>query len=131
MSTSIPADAAVSAKFSAFTVVDVDYKTIDGVGIPASILTPKNAKPGKHPLIVRWHGGCLVTGHRLFPDWYSDRLILLLIRTDSIQDGNMAPSIRTQVRRHHRNTRLPPFTRSLRSRHPGRRQGLLQLAIQA
>jgi cephalosporin-C deacetylase-like acetyl esterase len=67
--TPIPADMAISAKFAAFNIVDVNYKTVNGVAIPASILIPKDIKPGKHPLLVRWHGGCLITGHRMFPEW--------------------------------------------------------------
>ena len=67
----IPADMAVAAKFSAFNVIDANYKEVNGVGIPASILVPKDAGTGVHPLLVRWHGGCLITGHRMFPDWVS------------------------------------------------------------
>jgi cephalosporin-C deacetylase-like acetyl esterase len=67
----IPADMAVAAKFSAFNVVDVNYKEVNGVGIPASILVPKEARTGVHPVLVRWHGGCFITGHRMFPDWVS------------------------------------------------------------
>jgi cephalosporin-C deacetylase-like acetyl esterase len=65
----IPADMAVSVKFAAFNIVDVHYKTVNGVAVPASILIPKDIRPGKHPLLVRWHGGCLITGHRMFPEW--------------------------------------------------------------
>lgn len=67
----IPADMAVAAKFNAFNVIDVNYKEVNGVKIPASILVPKDIKSGAHPLLVRWHGGCLITGHRMFPDWVS------------------------------------------------------------
>ena len=65
----IPADMAVASKFSAFNVTDVNYKEVNGVGIAASILTPKDARLGAHPVLVRWHGGCFITGHRMFPDW--------------------------------------------------------------
>ena len=67
----IPADMAVAPKFSAFNVTDVNYKEVNGVGIAASILTPKDARSGTHPVLVRWHGGCFITGHRMFPDWAS------------------------------------------------------------
>lgn len=70
-STPIPADMAVATKFSAFNVVDVNYKEVNGVRIPASILIPKDAQTGPHPVLVRWHGGCLITGHRMYPDWVS------------------------------------------------------------
>ena len=67
----IPADMAVSAKFSAFNVIDANYTEVHGVAIPTSILIPKDIQPGTHPVLVRWHGGCLITGHRLYPDWVS------------------------------------------------------------
>jgi hypothetical protein len=67
----IPADMAVSDKFSAFNLIDANYKEVHGVAIPASILIPKDAQPGAHPVLVRWHGGCFITGHRLYPDWVS------------------------------------------------------------
>lgn len=67
----IPADMAVSAKFSAFNLIDVNYKEVHSVAIPASILIPKDTQAGTHPVLVRWHGGCLITGHRLYPDWVS------------------------------------------------------------
>ena len=69
--TQIPADMAVSSRFSDFNVVDVNYKEVNGTLIPASILIPKDIKPGKHPILVRWHGGCLITGHRMYPEWVS------------------------------------------------------------
>lgn len=68
----IPADMAVSTKFSAFNVIDANYKQINGVAIPASILVSKDVQPGIHPVLVRWHGGGLFTGHRMYPDWVSD-----------------------------------------------------------
>ena len=70
----IPADMAVGAKFSAFNVIDVDYKKVRDVSIQASILVPKHIQPGTHPVLVRWHGGCLITGHRMYPDWVSSSL---------------------------------------------------------
>lgn len=65
----IPADMAVSPKFAAFNLVDFNYKEVNGTAVPASILIPKDIKPGAHPVLVRWHGGCLITGHRFFPEW--------------------------------------------------------------
>ena len=60
----------VSSVFDPFNVIDVNYKEVNGTLIPASILIPKNAKSGKHAVTVRWHGGGLATGHRLYADWY-------------------------------------------------------------
>ncbi|KAF2722340.1 alpha/beta-hydrolase, partial [Polychaeton citri CBS 116435] len=68
-------------KLSAFKILDsVPYKQLaDGQTIPTSILIPKkNFSPEQHsklPIIVRWHGGGLITGHRLFPDWMPDFIL--------------------------------------------------------
>ncbi|WPH04172.1 Hypothetical protein R9X50_00706000 [Acrodontium crateriforme] len=59
-----------SPKFAAFDIVDVDYKKVNNTPIPASILIPKTIRPGTHPVIIHWHGGALITGHRIYPDWY-------------------------------------------------------------
>lgn len=49
-----------------FGTAEVNYKTIRDTGIPVSIWFPKlGAKQQKCPIIVRWHGGGLVTGSRL------------------------------------------------------------------
>lgn len=63
-------DASIAAKYDGFNIVTVDYKQVNGIGIPASILIPNDIEPGHHPVSVRWHGGCFVTGQRLFADWY-------------------------------------------------------------
>ena len=65
----IPADMAVSPKFKAYNLIDIEYKAVDGISIPATVLVPKDVNPGKHPVLVRWHGGCLITGHRMYPEW--------------------------------------------------------------
>lgn len=61
--------ATVSSKFDAFNVKNVVYKELNKHEIPASVLIPKDAQPGKHPVMVRWHGGGFVTGERLFDEW--------------------------------------------------------------
>jgi acetyl esterase/lipase len=53
-------------KLSPFDAHDVAYKTVKSTPIEATILLPKATKPGKHPILVRWHGGFLVTGARMF-----------------------------------------------------------------
>ena len=52
-------------RFSTFLVKDVTYKTVSSTPIEATILIPKDAKPGKHPVLVRWHGGSIMFGYRL------------------------------------------------------------------
>lgn len=54
-------------RFGAFTVHNIAYKTVNSTPIETTILIPKSTKPGKHPLLVRWHGGFLIAGSRLQP----------------------------------------------------------------
>jgi len=57
-------------RFVNFNTTDCTYKTIDDHAIKCTVLTPKTAVTGKRPVIVRWHGGFLFTGARMFPDWW-------------------------------------------------------------
>ncbi|KAK8224307.1 Alpha/Beta hydrolase protein [Phyllosticta capitalensis] len=57
--------------FADFHIHHVAYKTVDGQPIETSILVPKDAAPGPRPTIVRWHGGGLVTGARLYTPWFA------------------------------------------------------------
>ncbi|KAK7532020.1 Alpha/Beta hydrolase protein [Phyllosticta citribraziliensis] len=57
--------------FADFHVHHVAYKTVDGQPIETSILVPRDAAPGPRPTIVRWHGGGLVTGARLYTPWFA------------------------------------------------------------
>lgn len=54
-------------KFNRVKGFDVIYKHVDHIDIFASILIPTNLKPGIYPVAVRWHGGFLITGSRLYP----------------------------------------------------------------
>lgn len=64
--------AAFASAFPAFQVTNTSYKSVQGVPIPTSLLIPKTLQPSRHrhPVIVRWHGGCFITGHRLLPRWF-------------------------------------------------------------
>lgn len=55
-------------KFDPFTTKDAYYKEVNGVRIPVSVLYSKDAQGGKRPVMVRWHGGGLVTGRRDFAE---------------------------------------------------------------
>jgi acetyl esterase/lipase len=63
------ATALVSPKFSNFTITTTPYKIVNGQEIPVHVFTPKTIKPGKAPLLARFHGGFLITGAALFPDF--------------------------------------------------------------
>ncbi|KAE8374455.1 Alpha/Beta hydrolase protein [Aspergillus bertholletiae] len=68
-------------KYSAFHTVKATYKTsIDGnCSITADILIPRNLRDTHHqgprPVIVRIHGGFLVTGSSLYPPWFSNWIL--------------------------------------------------------
>jgi hypothetical protein len=53
-------DTTAATRFDSFDVYRTPYKTIGDHKIEAGILVPKNLKPGKHPLVVKFHGGGLV-----------------------------------------------------------------------
>ena len=52
-------------KFTPFQIHGTSYKVVNGHPIGVDILVPKDLDPGtkKCPLIVRFHGGCLVGNH--------------------------------------------------------------------
>ncbi|KAK3112915.1 hypothetical protein LTR53_010309 [Teratosphaeriaceae sp. CCFEE 6253] len=80
--------AAASPKFAPFSITDITYKTVAGTPIKASILIAKSTlnKPtqNKRPLNVRFHGGFLVTGSRLFADWYPSFVLDLCLLHDAV-----------------------------------------------
>ncbi|KAK8133289.1 hypothetical protein PG999_001462 [Apiospora kogelbergensis] len=55
-------------KLSSFDKLDVTYATVNSQPLQATVLTPKGLRdksPGKYPVLVHWHGGGFVVGHRL------------------------------------------------------------------
>jgi cephalosporin-C deacetylase-like acetyl esterase len=48
-------------RFESFHVYRTCYKKIGDHEIEVGILVPKDLKPGKHPLMVKFHGGGLVS----------------------------------------------------------------------
>ncbi|QIW96716.1 hypothetical protein AMS68_002234 [Peltaster fructicola] len=79
----IPGDS-IAAKYAGFEIIDVAYKRVTGTDVPASILLPKGLKAGRTPVTVHWHGGGLVVGQRLFPDWYADWVLDLTLEHNAI-----------------------------------------------
>lgn len=58
-----------SPKYSAFNVSTTTYKIVNGQDIDLSVLIPKTVHTGTRPIIAHFHGGFLITGHALYPDW--------------------------------------------------------------
>ncbi|KAH7392776.1 Alpha/Beta hydrolase protein [Pyrenochaeta sp. MPI-SDFR-AT-0127] len=73
-----------STRFSSFDIYTTAYKRIGHNNIDVSILIPKTLKPGKHPLFVKFHGGGLITGDALYPDWFANYLVNFIHRTNAI-----------------------------------------------
>lgn len=72
------------AQLDAFRRQEVSYKQLDGHDFQASILVPKDVRQGTCPLIVRWHGGGLVNGHRLYTEWLPPYIITHAVRSQAI-----------------------------------------------
>ncbi|MCJ1432527.1 hypothetical protein MMC27_001884 [Xylographa pallens] len=80
---SAPSSKATSpAKFDPFIIHRTSYKTVNDHPIGVDILIPKDIKTGKRPLVVRFHGGFLVSGASLFP-WFFPSWILEFVSVQS------------------------------------------------
>jgi len=73
-----------SPKFSRFTITTTPYKIVNGQEIPVHVFIPKQLKAGKSPLIVRFHGGFLITGAALFPDFSAEWALDYCIQHNAI-----------------------------------------------
>ncbi|EKG18772.1 hypothetical protein MPH_03998 [Macrophomina phaseolina MS6] len=61
--------------FKGFKIFDVTYKVVKSHAIQTSLLVPRTACKGPRPVIVRFHGGGLVSGTRLYAPWFSSYLL--------------------------------------------------------
>ncbi|KAI9816279.1 MAG: hypothetical protein M1827_001881 [Pycnora praestabilis] len=59
-----------SPKYAKFDIVETTYKLVDDQPIKAYLFTPKNIHAGKHPVLVKFHGGFLITGSSLYAEWF-------------------------------------------------------------
>ncbi|KAE8138375.1 Alpha/Beta hydrolase protein [Aspergillus pseudotamarii] len=77
-------------KYSAFHIINTGYKaSIDGNShITADILIPHTLRDtqyqGPRPVIVRIHGGFLVTGSSLYPPWFSSWILEYALLNNAI-----------------------------------------------
>lgn len=58
-------------KYSRFSVSTTVYKTVNGQDIDLGVMIPKATHSGPRPILVRFHGGFLVLGHAMYPDWFA------------------------------------------------------------
>lgn len=64
-----------TSKFSGFSRRDLVYSCVNGHDILATVLTPKELQdqpPCQYPVLVHWHGGGFVLGHRMYAPWWPD-----------------------------------------------------------
>lgn len=54
-------DTTAETRLDSFHVYRTPYKHVGSHAIEVGILVPKDLKPGKHPLIAKFHGGGLVS----------------------------------------------------------------------
>ncbi|KIY03564.1 uncharacterized protein Z520_00255 [Fonsecaea multimorphosa CBS 102226] len=70
-----------SPKYSSFTILETTYKVVSNHAInvytliPKTVLSSTSPSPSPRPIIVKFHGGFLITGTALYADWFSDWLV--------------------------------------------------------
>ena len=78
------------SRFAPFKRIDLPYRIINGVPllatilIPAQISTSPRSDDKKSPVMVRWHGGGFVVGHRMYEQWFAQWLLDLALDHDAI-----------------------------------------------
>ena len=63
----------ISSKFDLFDKVDLTFKYVNDHPLEATILIPQilQSRPqADYPILVNWHGGGFVVGHRMYEGWY-------------------------------------------------------------
>ncbi|KAJ7583862.1 Alpha/Beta hydrolase protein [Mycena floridula] len=73
-----------SEKFAPFNIFTATYKTVHDHIIQADVLIPKSISPARYPVIVSFHGGGLVLGARLIPDWFAQWYIDYALKHSAI-----------------------------------------------
>ncbi|OQV01702.1 hypothetical protein CLAIMM_07007 [Cladophialophora immunda] len=76
-----------SPKYSAFTVLETAYKVVDNhhpihvyTLIPKALPSPRTPRP----VLVKFHGGFLMTGTALYPDWFAGWLVAYALRHGAV-----------------------------------------------
>src|SRR6187402_2017808 len=59
------------SRFEPFNITSHPYKIVNDQEINLYVIIPKNVHTGKRPVLVHFHGGFLVLGEAMFPDWCS------------------------------------------------------------
>ncbi|KAI4718596.1 alpha/beta-hydrolase [Aureobasidium sp. EXF-10727] len=73
-----------TSKYTDFDQKDFVYKTVNNHEISTTVLIPKTIQPGKHPLLVHFHGGFLICGSKLYEEWHATWTIQLAAQKNAI-----------------------------------------------
>ncbi|KAH6089888.1 hypothetical protein HBI65_169100 [Parastagonospora nodorum] len=73
-----------ATRFDSFDVYKTSYKKVGEHEIEANVLVPKDIKPGKCPVMIKWHGGGLTAGTALYPNWFAAYFVPFLHRNNAI-----------------------------------------------
>jgi acetyl esterase/lipase len=63
------------SKFDSFDRLDLAFASVNGHKLEATILTPEKLQEkasGIYPVLVYWHGGGFIVGHRMYEPWWSN-----------------------------------------------------------
>ncbi|KAH1493747.1 hypothetical protein KXV92_006954 [Aspergillus fumigatus] len=71
-------------KLSGFDLIQTHYKQIRDHAIRADFIIPKSTFTGKRPVIVRFHGGGLITGDSLLMEWFPIWLLQLAKKHNAV-----------------------------------------------
>lgn len=62
-------------KFAGFSRRDLVYSCINGHDLLVTVMTPEvlQERPlSQYPVLIHWHGGGFITGHRAYAPWWPD-----------------------------------------------------------
>ncbi|MCJ1299986.1 hypothetical protein MMC08_002780 [Hypocenomyce scalaris] len=68
----------MDTKFAGFSRRDLVYSCINGHDLLVAVLTPEiiqERPPAQYPVLVHWHGGGFITGHRTYAPWWPNCLV--------------------------------------------------------
>ncbi|EAW13532.1 putative polyketide synthase [Aspergillus clavatus NRRL 1] len=77
----------MTSKFDPFDRVDLTYKVIHNQPLIASVLIPKAlaSQPAcDYPVLVNWHGGGFIIGHRLYEGWFAPWALEMILTMPAI-----------------------------------------------
>ncbi|KAG0650486.1 Non-reducing polyketide synthase [Hyphodiscus hymeniophilus] len=80
-----------SPKYASFNISSTVYKTVNRQEIPVWVFLPKTIPNRKAPLLIHFHGGFLIAGHALYPEWHAQWAVDYAIKYSAIM---IAPNYR-------------------------------------